>query len=169
MDVELYLLRHGIAADGEAGQPDADRPLTAEGRKKLRSILRSAAAAGVSPSLIMTSPYRRAVQTAQLAAEVFGYRGDVLRTNALVPGSSPQAVWDEVRVHRDHGQILLSSHEPLMSAAAAFLLGCAALTVEFKKGSIARIDLERFGASPHGALKWLLAPKVARLGDPGKG
>src|SRR5579863_5406571 len=111
--MELYILRHGIAADGEAGQPDSGRTLTPEGRKKLRAMLQSAAAAGVAPSLILTSPYKRAVQTAQLAAAALGYGGELLRTNALVPGSTPQAVWEEVRVHRDQRQILLSGHEPL--------------------------------------------------------
>jgi phosphohistidine phosphatase len=159
--VELYILRHGIAEDGEAGQADSERALTPEGKKKLRSILSSAAAAGVAPSLIITSPYRRAVQTAQLAAEVLHYPGDLLRTKALVPGSTPLAVWEELRVHRDAPQILLSGHEPLLSATTAFLLDCPTLQIEFKKGSMARVDLTRFGAAPRGVLKWLIAPKVA--------
>jgi len=161
--VELYILRHGIAEEGIAGQPDSERALTSEGRKKLRSILRSAAAAGVSPSLIVTSPYRRAVQTAQLAAEVLGYGGELLRTKALVPGSTPQAVWEEVRIYRDAGQVLLSGHEPLLSATTGFLLGTPSLEIEFKKGSMARVDIVRFGPAPHGVLKWLLAPKVAKI------
>ncbi len=158
--MELYILRHGIAADGEAGQPDSVRTLTPEGRKKLRAMLRSAKAAGVAPSLILTSPYKRAVQTAQLAAAALDYGGELLRTNALVPGSTPEAVWEEVRVHRDQRQILLAGHEPLLSAAAAFLLGCPSMAIEFKKGTMARIDLDRFGPAPRGTLKWLLAPKL---------
>lgn len=161
--VELYILRHGIAEEGMAGQPDSERALTTEGRKKLRDILRSAAAAGVSPSLIVTSPYRRAVQTAQLAAELLDYGGELLRTKALVPGSTPQAVWEEVRIHREANQILLAGHEPLLSATAAFLLNAPSLQIEFKKGSMARIDIARFGPATHGVLKWLIAPKVAKV------
>lgn len=164
--MELYLLRHGIAEDGEAGQPDSERALTGEGRRKLRSILRSAAAADVSPTLIITSPYRRAVQTAQIAAEVFGYSGGLLRTKALTPGSTPQAVWEEIRVHSDAEQVLLSGHEPLLSATTAFLLGSPGMEIEFKKGSMARVDIVRFGPAPRGTLKWLLAPKIAAV--PGK-
>ncbi len=159
--VELYLLRHGIAEDGGPGKPDAERALTAEGRKRLLAILRSAAAGGVELSLVLTSPYRRAVQTAEAAAEVFGYRGELLRTKSLLPGSAPPEVWDEVRAHRGIESVLLSGHEPLLSAAAAYLLGCPDLSVEFKKGAIARIDIERFSGAPRGVLKWLLAPKVA--------
>src|SRR5438105_3235943 len=110
--MEIYVLRHGIAEDGQAGQPDAERMLTAEGKKKLRNVLRVAAKAGVAPSLILTSPYRRALQTAEIAAEVLDYKGDLLRTKALEPGSEPRAVWEEIRVHKDEASILVAGHEP---------------------------------------------------------
>ncbi len=46
--MEIYILRHGIAEDGQAGQPDSERALTADGRKKLRTVLRVAASARAS-------------------------------------------------------------------------------------------------------------------------
>lgn len=159
--MELYILRHGIAEDGHPGQPDSERALTPEGKKKLRAILRVARDAGVHPSLIMTSPLKRAVQTAQIAAEVLEYKGELLRTKALIPSSTPRTAWEEVRVHKDQTQILLSGHDPLFSTLAAFLLGYPNLQVDFKKGAIMRIDLDRFAAEPHGALKWMLVPKLA--------
>src|SRR5580692_981659 len=142
--MEIYLLRHGIAEDAPAGQPDSERPLTPDGRKKLRHVLRTAAAAGVAPSLILTSPYKRALQTAQLAAEILEYKGELLRTKALEPGASPKSVWDEIRVHKDEARILLAGHEPLFSRLMAYLLGSPTLQVDFKKGAIACIESERF-------------------------
>jgi phosphohistidine phosphatase len=159
--MEIYILRHGIAEDGHVGQPDADRALTADGRKKLRNVLRTAASAGVSPSLILTSPLRRAVQTAQLAAEIFEYKGDLLRTKALEPASSPKSVWEEIRVHKDESRILLSGHEPLFSRLTAYLLNSPDLQIDFKKGALACIEVDRFPAEPHGALRWFLTPKLA--------
>src|ERR1700722_2624142 len=106
--MEIYILRHGIAEDAPAGQPDSERALTSDGRKKLRSVLRVAASAGVAPSLIMSSPYKRALQTAQLAAEILAYKGELLRTKALEPGSSPKTVWAEIRGNKDEGRILLA-------------------------------------------------------------
>jgi phosphohistidine phosphatase len=159
--MEIYLLRHGIAEDAPAGQPDSERALTSDGRKKLRSVLRTAASAGVAPSLILTSPYKRALQTAQLAAEILEYKGDMLRTKALEPSSVPKAVWDEIRVHKDEAGILLSGHEPLFSRLMAYLLGSPNLQVDFKKGAIACIELDRFPAEPHGVLRWILTPKLA--------
>jgi phosphohistidine phosphatase len=159
--MEIYMLRHGIAEDGQAGQPDSERSLTPDGRKKLRTVLRVAASAGVAPSLILTSPYKRALQTAQLAAEILDYKGELLRTKALEPSAAPKAVWDEIRVHKDEARILLAGHEPLFSRLTAYLLGSPNLQVDFKKGAIACIELERFPAEPHGVLRWLLTSKLA--------
>ena len=159
--MEIYILRHGIAEDAPAGQPDSERSLTSDGRKKLRSVLRVAASAGVAPSLVLSSPYKRALQTAQLAVEILEYQGELLRTKALEPSSAPKAVWDEIRVHKDEPRILLAGHEPLFSRLTAYLLGSPNLQVDFKKGAIACIELERFPAEPHGVLRWLLTSKLA--------
>ena len=84
--MEIYILRHGVAEEPQTGQPDSERALTSDGRKKLRNVLRTAAAAGVAPSLILTSPYKRALQTAQLAAEILDYKGELLRTKVAGAG-----------------------------------------------------------------------------------
>jgi phosphohistidine phosphatase len=153
--MEIYLLRHGIAEDG---YPDAARVLTAEGKEKLRRVLKRAA---VKPSLIISSPYRRAVETAGIAAEVLGYESEIERAQALTPDGSPAAVWEEIRAHKNEGAILLASHEPLMSATAAFLLGAPGLHVDMKKAALVRVDVDRFGPQPLGVLKWMLTPAVA--------
>ena len=169
MKVEIYLLRHGIAEEGEAGQPDSARALTAEGRKKLRGVLRVARAAGVAPALILTSPYKRAVQTAHLAATLLEYKGELLRTQALVPGSNPESVWDEIRAHKDAAQTLIAGHEPLFSQLTGYLLGCPDLQIDFKKGALARIDIDRFGPHPRGVLKWMMVPKLGSKNGPDNG
>jgi phosphohistidine phosphatase len=159
--MEIYILRHGIAEDGQAGASDSERALTAEGKKKLRNVLKVAAGAGVAPSLILTSPYRRAYQSAQLAAEVLGYKNELLRTKALEPECPPRGVWEEIRVHKNELSILLAGHEPLFSRLTAYLLGCPNLQVDFKKGALACVEIDRFSADPQGALRWLLTPKLA--------
>jgi phosphohistidine phosphatase len=68
--MEIYILRHGIAEEAHGAMKDADRALTPEGAKKLQSVLRRARAVDVQPSIIVTSPYRRAKETAQVAAEI---------------------------------------------------------------------------------------------------
>jgi phosphohistidine phosphatase len=159
--MEIYLLRHGIAEDGRPGKRDADRALTDEGSKKLRVIMKRVREAGVEPSLILTSPLKRAVQTAEIAAEVLGYKGDLLRTKALEPDSAPSDVWDEIRMHREEPRLLLAGHEPLFSALSAHLLGTPSLLVDFRKGALIRIDVDSVGAQPRGVLRWFLTPKLA--------
>jgi len=159
--MEIYLLRHGIAEDRSPSGSDAARRLTDEGRQKLRRVLERAAGAKVRPSLILTSPLVRAVQTAEMAAEILRYTGALLQTEALVPEASPQDVWNELRSRKDEDAILLAGHEPLFSAATAYLLACPTLQFEFKKGALARIDAERLSGEPRGVLQWVLTPKLA--------
>jgi phosphohistidine phosphatase len=159
--MEIYLLRHGIAEDGRPGRPDSERALTTEGREKLRRVLKRARLAGVAPGLILSSPYRRALETADIAVEVLGYEGKVVRTHALVPEAAPFEAWEEIRSRKGEGSILLSSHEPLMSSMVAFLLDSPSMPVDMKKGALVRVDCERFGPSPRGMLKWMLTPALA--------
>src|SRR5580693_8538723 len=134
--MELYLFRHGIAEDAKPGRPDAERALTEEGKKKVAEVVRAARRAGVEPSLIVSSPYVRAVETAQIAVEGFGYKGDIVRTQTLVPFGSPNKVWDELRDYRDEAAILLAGHEPLLSQLASYLLASPALQLEMKKAAM---------------------------------
>jgi phosphohistidine phosphatase len=159
--MELYLLRHGVAEDGGAQTPDAERALTTEGRRKLRQVLESAAAAGLAPSLILTSPLKRAVQTAEVARDVLKYKQEPLRTKALAPGATVQQVWDEIRRHRDAPALLLVGHNPLFSDLSGYLLGSSDLQVDFKKGAILRIDVDHFAHRPKGVLRWYLTAKLA--------
>jgi phosphohistidine phosphatase len=159
--MEIYLLRHGIAEDAAPGMPDADRALTSAGRQKLRRVLTRARAAKVEPDVILSSPYRRALETAAVAVETLGYSGKVVQTGALTPDANPHETWEEIRAHKTETSLLLASHEPLMSSLLAFLLNTPALLVDFKKAALARVDCDRFGPEPHATLKWLLTPAAA--------
>jgi phosphohistidine phosphatase len=159
--VELYVFRHGIAEISGAGQSDAARALTDEGRRKVAEVVKAAKRSGFQPSLIISSPYLRALQTAEIAANELKYHGDVVRTEALVPHGSPEGVWTELRDYREESAILLAGHEPLLSRLVAHLLGAPALRVEMKKAAMVRIDVETLGAVPRGTLRWMITPKLA--------
>jgi phosphohistidine phosphatase len=161
--MQIYLLRHGLAEEPRPGSSDSDRALTSEGRDKLRRVLKQARRAGAAPSLILSSPYRRALETADVAVEVLGYGGKVVRTRALTPEASPFGAWEEIRARRDEPAILLASHEPLMSSMVAFLLTSPALQVDMKKAALVRVDCDGFGPEARGVLKWMLTPAV--VGD----
>lgn len=159
--MELYLLRHGIAEGRSPTGRDEDRRLTEEGREKLRQVLERAQAAGVAPSLILSSPLKRALETAEIAARELGYEGRIARVEALVPDSSPMNVWAEVRAHAGERSILLAGHEPLFSHTTAWMLGSTREMIHFRKAALVRIDFESLGAEPRGVLQWMLPPKLA--------
>ena len=158
--MRVYILRHGIAEDAPPGGSDAGRALTEEGKKKLRNVLTRARAAGVRPSIILTSPLRRAVQSAEIAAGVLGAKSELVESRALLPSSSAPRVWDEIR-GRSAEELLIAGHEPLLSTVVAFLLRCPVLQVDLKRAALVSIDVETPAAEPHGVLNWLLTPKLA--------
>lgn len=159
-NVQIYILRHAIAEVAGAGMADSERALIPAGENKLIGVLGVAKAARVEPDLILTSPYLRAVQTAEIAARELGYTGEILRVDALRPGNSPREAWEEIRPYAGSA-ILVSGHEPLLSCLAAFLLGTPSLLIDLKKGSLLRIDMDRLGAEPRGVLRWYYTPKIA--------
>lgn len=158
--MELYLFRHGIAEDGKAGSSDSERALTDEGRKKTAEVAKLARKSGATPSLIMTSPYVRARQTARIAADEMDYESQIVTIESLVPHGSPDKVWADIRDYSDVESVLLAGHEPLMSRLVAFFLNAPSLRVEMKKAAMVRIDLESARQNPHGILRWMIVPKL---------
>jgi len=142
-------------------QKDSDRALTGEGKKKLAAVLSVAAKAGAAPAVILTSPYKRARQTAEMAAEALGYSKPPIDTQSLEPDGSPQDVWSDVRDHRAEESLLLAGHEPLLSQVVAYFLGTPALQFEFRKGALVCLTIDNFRGEPHGVLQWILTPRLA--------
>src|SRR5260370_4971490 len=159
--MESYILRHGIAEEATGGMGDADRGMTDEGKKKLQSVLRRARAVDVAQAVILSSPLRRAVETAQVAVEVLRSSAKVVETGALTPESSPEAVWEEIRAHKTESSVMIVGHEPLFSSVYSYLLGAPSVQIDVKKGSLGRIDVDRFSGQPRGGLRWLIYPKLA--------
>jgi phosphohistidine phosphatase len=159
--MQVYLLRHGVAEEDRSGLSDSDRALTQDGRRKLRQTLQTASQADIRPTLILTSSLKRAVETAEIAEEVFKYKGALVRSDALMPNSAVQEVWDEIRVHAEEPAIMLVGHNPLFAQLAGYLLGAPELQIDVKKGSVLRIDFEGLSSQPKGILRWFLVAKLA--------
>lgn len=158
--MELYLMRHGIAEDGEPGMADSERRLTPEGKTRAAAILKLARRAGVRPDLILSSPYLRAVQTARIAKEELSVAEEILELPTLVPHGVPENTWKELRDYANHASLLLTGHEPQISHLIAYLLNAPALLVDVKKASIVRIELVSTGPAPRGVLRWMMVPAM---------
>src|SRR3954467_12211147 len=116
--MNLYLLRHGIAAEpGTAGiTRDADRPLTADGEKKVGKIARAMKAMELSFDAIVSSPYVRARQTAELVAESLGSTERLQLSEHLTPEGEVRALLESMnRAHARAENVLLVGHEPYLS------------------------------------------------------
>lgn len=162
MAVELYLIRHGIAAlRGEEYPDDTKRPLTHRGIVRLRREARALAALNVSFDQIITSPLVRARQTADLFAEDLPSKPPVAVSQSLAPGGKPGAVLDELGKYARRTKIALVGHEPDLGELAARMIG-ARQPIQFKKGGICRIDFEALPPAGPGRLRWLMTPKQLR-------
>jgi phosphohistidine phosphatase len=157
--MELYLLRHGEAEPRQASSPDADRALTAKGKRDVDAVTGQARTGNVRPDVILTSPLRRAKETAAIAQKRMGVKR-LLETKALLPDTLPESLWKELSSLEEAKSVLLAGHEPCLSRLAQFLLR-AKVVVDFKKGAMLRITMPRAGGS-HGVLKWMITPRVAR-------
>jgi phosphohistidine phosphatase len=167
--LELYVIRHGIAEDRAADGKDASRALTAEGVEKLREVAEGLDALEVRWDLVLTSPLVRARQTADVLLKGMkrkANRPELVVTSTLVPEASPAAVLTELASHPEASRIALVSHEPLVSALAAQLLG-SAVPLPFKKGGVCRIDFDGPPPQGTGVLRWFAPPKVLRTLDRG--
>jgi phosphohistidine phosphatase len=88
------------------------------------------------------------------------HNGEIAETDALSPDATPQQLWQEIRKRKSAGDLLLAGHEPHLSKSIAYLLGVPELTIDLKKGALARLDADRLNGEPHAVLKWLLTPAV---------
>ena len=160
--LELYLIRHGEAAErGKEYPDDSKRPLTSQGLSRLRKETHALNALGVSFDLIITSPLARTRQTADVLAEVMKSKPPVTTSDALAPAGSHASVMQELGKHMKKARVALVGHEPNIGELAARLIGARA-PLEFKKGAICRIDFEVFPPKGIGQLRWFLTPKMLR-------
>ena len=160
--MDIYILRHGEAQLRREDLPEADRKLTPKGRRDVERIARLARAAKVQPDLVLSSPYVRARETAQIAVRAFEPKPPLVETPALLPNGTPKQVWKEIKLHSDSQQLLLVGHEPQLSELVAYLLASPALRLDFKKGALVRIRMDQLGVEPHGELRWVLTPGLIR-------
>ena len=160
--LELYLIRHGIAAErGDDYPDDSKRPLTSDGIAALRKEARALDALGEGFDHIITSPLVRAKQTADVFVQHLGSKPSVSTTDSLAPAGSSAGVVQEVVKHAKKGRIALVGHEPNLSELAARLIG-SRTPLAFKKGGICRIDFDVFPPKRRGQLRWFVTPKMLR-------
>ena len=156
----IYLVRHAIAAErGDEYPDDSKRPLTGQGMSRFRKAARGLVEIGVEVDLILTSPFVRARQTADILSEQLRGNPPVVETSALVPGAAHADLIAELANHAKRSALALVGHEPGIGTAAARLVGARG-AFEFKKGGVCRIDLRCLPPEEPGRLIWFVPPKM---------
>lgn len=162
--MRLYVMRHGVAIDATDPQspPDPERYLTPKGIAKTREAALGLAQLGVTPTVWLSSPYRRALQTAEVVAEVLKFPAEKIRqTAALKPPASPSALFVELARLRAR-EVIVFGHAPNVDLVIARALGARDPLTSLKKAGVALIELDA-PAPARGSLVWLLPPKALRL------
>jgi phosphohistidine phosphatase len=157
----VYFLRHasaGIHLPNSA--KDDRRPLDEEGILQARYIGRLLANLDVQVEQILTSPLKRARQTASLVANELAFESNIDVDDALRPDAQFaqfQALLSRVR---DRDAVMVVGHNPsLLEFLSKTISGTGgAAQVDFKKGAVARVELN----GRKGTLQWLSTPKIAR-------
>lgn len=154
--MRLLLIRHARAASSHH-LPDAERPLTDEGRSEFERLARDVVERGVTLGFIFHSPARRTTETASILAAAAGLPTQALDIAPwLALGSSCQEVLSKL-VQLPAEVTALVGHEPIMSSLTALLMGSGRLS--FSPGTSACLEFDDTIAVGQGRLLWLLEPR----------
>lgn len=161
--MNLYILRHGIAAGRGTEYPDDDfRQLTGKGIRRMRREAKGMSAIGVAPDLIISSPLTRAMQTAEIVQQGLSEPPQTLTSRSLVPEAHPSQILHELAdSYSSLDSVMVVGHEPHLSSLIAYILtGRGSWLISLKKGALSSIDLML--PSGRGQLLWALAPRQIR-------
>lgn len=166
--MKVYILRHGIAEerDGNTYPDDSQRPLTANGKKKMATIAQNMKDMDVRIDLIRTSPYVRAHDTARIVAKAFGLKKDrLILSDNLAPSGFAKDLIAEIKEKVPVENLMLVGHEPYLSELIAMLVaGDPSISILVKKGGLCRLSIENLVYDKCATLEWLLAPaQLARM------
>ncbi len=168
--MNLYIIRHAIAADSadSDSETDSQRALTDKGRKKMRQIAKALRHLGVEFDLILSSPYVRARETAEILANVFKMKNEILFSDNLVPLGNPELLIGEISEEHRVDSLALVGHEPHLSTLIGLLTAeNARVDMTLKKGGVCYLTADDLHHPDHRAtLEWLLTPGIlVEIGD----
>lgn len=163
------VMRHAIAEDRSATGRDEDRRLTAEGKRKLREVVAGMRALELPVERVLSSPLRRAIETAEIVAEAWDSSEEIEITSALAPGAGPDAVISALGEIGHPSGVMLVGHEPdLTDLVSTLLTGTPSLIhVGFRKAGLAGIVVSTLPPRSAGSLEFFLTPgQLRRIGKP---
>ena len=159
----LFILRHASAGTKRANPLiDVKRPLDRDGKQHCLRLAHVLSATKIQFDLIVSSPLKRALQTASLVGTEMGYENQILLSNALAPTATFPDFQKLLHECAPHENVLVVGHSPnLVHFLGSLLVPQGTRTVaqvRLRKGAIARLSLGRGPAT----LQSLLEPRLVR-------
>jgi phosphohistidine phosphatase len=164
--MELFILRHG-----EAGKKlsstigDHARPLTSIGKEEVLEEAKALKRIGVKFDLIISSPLKRAYETASIVAGVYKAKKKLKVWNELAPEGSKKDVYNKISQLKEEQFVLLVGHEPQLGEITKEIIHKGKTTscnLLLKKGGLLRINILTRSPVPKGELRWLLTPRILK-------
>lgn len=160
----LYFLRHGRAQEPREGVADDARALTEAGVAQLRNAAPLWQRLNLRPDVVLTSPLRRAAQTASLFVEGVGLIDEPIPDERLSPGAEWSDFARALAERDDAGRMMFVGHEPDLSSTMELLSGAS--SVRMRPGGVACLEFYGVPEPGGGEIAWLLDPDLyAQQGD----
>jgi phosphohistidine phosphatase len=157
----LYFLRHASAGEHMASpKKDEKRALDKEGIDQCGYVGRALTALNVQVDTIVSSPLKRATQTASLVGNELGYEGKLQIDSGVRPEATLADFRKLLEKYSRQEAIMVVGHNPNLSQFLGAIIsdsGCEA-SIELKKGGVAKVEMRRTS----GTLQWCVTPKVLR-------
>lgn len=154
----VYMVRHAKAEDYDPDrhESDADRALTSDGADEFERVARAVRRLDKKIEIVLTSPLRRAKETAGILAKALGVGVEVF--DELDPPVSPQRLLAAVK-KRAEERLALVGHEPGCGEVIARWIGLGR-SLPLKKGGVARLELDEPDSKAPADLAWLATPEI---------
>jgi phosphohistidine phosphatase len=156
----VYFVRHANAGQSlQNPKRDERRPLDQLGIEQATQMGRALATADVQVDEVISSPLKRATQSASLIANELGFDGKIVYSQTLAKETDFEQFRQLLRKHARREAIMLVGHNPSLSRYLSLLLtaGASDRMTQLKKGSVARVELDSHGRA---VLNWFLTPKL---------
>ena len=137
--MNLYFLRHGDAE--HSASTDFERKLTEKGENQVRKIARLLEQNKEFPDVILSSPYRRAKETADILSAALNIKDKLFIEDKLSCGCVRKSIEELIRLHSNANSYLFVGHAPDFGNICAELLGFSQ-EMEIKKGGIVKLETQ---------------------------